>query len=526
MLTNRSRSYTSYDPGTQVWAESDVQSREDNGGGYCSGPFHSKLLSEVQRAVPLRYSTGTIWDYKAPHYKQKNPNYRHPRMVPRRVNDVYHTKVALMSFNGTGSGDKVPEQDNILFEYWKDMSTSECDHERTVAFSCSPLAYLCRRYGSEYVRTQIFPGLQATHPGGVTFASADWAPIADEFDERTKQLVPSSFFLGETMYESSIFKTALLTVANPSRAIGRFVKDVQRRGLHRLNLGKIAHYYRNRESKVSHLRSAKSIIAAADRSAKLLSDRGVASRLHRIQDISTYKSVLKEGINSHLSYTFGVKPAIKDIGDMLAAHSEVEKRLAYLNEHRGQYIPIRASRKIPATFTPGDRSASAYYLEFDSVLRDAYTKLVIFGLGRIRDDIHEASRWRAYTEYFGLNKVIGIGWELIPFSFVADWFVNAQEFVNSKTRIPLGESPFLNLASIGHSVKNVSTFDYLCRPGYDPSNMMSLVTPSDPFPIFTYSVSDYTRVSGFPSTSLFDNPSSFGLFRGSIGIELLLQKSL
>jgi hypothetical protein len=437
---------------------------------------------------------------------------------------VQHTKVSLSPFEDAG-GNKAPEQDNITIVYSRDKSTADCSQATTHSHTCTPLSFLSYKYGGEFIRTQILGNLPTAHAVDTEFVSVDWAPIADAFDEQCKSLVPASFFLGETMYESSIFKEALLFVANPSRAVGHLIKDVQRRGLHRMNLGKIAHYYKGLSNSVSHLRSSKSIIAASDRSAKLLSDRSIVGRLASIQNENAIRSVFKEGINLHLAYKFGVVPAIDDIKHMLSAHSEVEKRLMFLNKNRGRYAPIRASRKIPASFTPGE-SHSDGYLSFEPRLKKAYTKAVIFGMGKVRDDIHEASRWRAYTEYFGLNKVIGLGWELIPFSFVVDWFTNSQEVVNKLTRIPLGESPFMNIACVGHSIKNVSLYDYMCNPGMDIDEGMNITDPSSPFRIFSYSISDYHRIPGFPSTSFFDNPSNLGLFRGISGGELLIQKFL
>jgi hypothetical protein len=163
-------------------------------------------------------------------------------IAPKPVKEVQHTKVALSSLS-TGEGkNKVPEQDNITFVYSKDSSTADCSAAITVTHTCTPLAFLSHKYGPGFIRDSILENLPTSHAESTSFAPVEWAPIADAFDERCKSLVPSSFFLGETMYESSIFKEALLFVANPSRAVGHLIKDVQRRGLHRMNLGKIANY--------------------------------------------------------------------------------------------------------------------------------------------------------------------------------------------------------------------------------------------------------------------------------------------
>lgn len=525
MLLNRTRSYDSYEPVTRKFEVGEYYNRTQIGTNNCAGgELHTQSQGLFEREIPVRFGAGSITDYKSPiKLKQFSKGVRKRLRVPFLVKDVVHTKVSLSSFKDEG-GKVIPNQGNMTFELSTDASTQNCNIEFGRVLNCSPLGFMAYVWGSDYLRDEIFAELPRTHDAGTVFPTVDWADLADAFDEKTKSLIPSSFFLGETMYESSIFKTALSFVVSPSRAVGRLIKDVQMRGLHRLNLGKIAHYYRQRDRRVSHLRSYESVVSASNRSIKLLADRDVGTNLFGNQLQALTRFTLKELVDLHLSYKFGVVPAIHDVTSMFAAHSEVEKRLKYLNDHRGSYVPIRASKKLPASYTPGDLPSTGS-LAHGPVLQDAYTKAVIFGMGKIRDDINEASRWRAYSEYFGLNKIIGLGWELVPFSFVVDWFTNAQEVVNKLTRVPLGESPYMNLACIGHSQKNVSQYDYICNPGYN-AGVGTLVQPNSPFSVFEFAISSYTRQSGFPNTSLFDSMSNFGLFRAFTGAELLLQKIL
>jgi hypothetical protein len=271
-----------------------------------------------------------------------------------------------------------------------------------------------------------------------------------------------------------------------------------------LNLGQINGYYRKLFKNKSWLVSKEAVSTASD--------------------IGLSKFALREIIDQHLSYQFGVVPAIHDIKSAFEAHRNVDFRLQYLNAHRGRYIPIRVKKGFPASFTPG--TITTPFLDFGSVLKDAFTVAHVFGQGRVRTDINEASRWRAYAEYFGLNKVVGTAWELIPFSFCFDWLTNSQEAINNLTRIPLGESPFMNVTSIGHSVKNLALYDYQIIPGYDSTIGYPDMEPSSPFPCFSYAVTDYTRFPGFPDTSWFADLSNLGLFHAGIAGELLIQKFL
>jgi hypothetical protein len=332
----------------------------------------------------------------------------------------------------------------------------------------------------------------------------EWASLADQFDEACKSLIPSDFFSGETVVEGAIFKEALKLVLFPKKSITGFIKNVQKRGLHRLRLGELNRYYKKLLSKKSF--------------------RDTEEAIQTANDIGLVRFGLKEGINQHLAYQFGVVPAIHDVRSTIASHRNVEGQLLMLNKHRGRYIPIRVKKGFPASFTPG--TFTSPYLDFGHVLKDAFTVAHIFGQGRVRTDINEASRWRAYAEYFGLNKVVGTAWELIPFSFVAEWFTNSQERINELTRIPLGESPFMNITSLGHSVKNVAVYDYLVNPGYDATYGFPSMEPNSQFPCFSYAVSEYTRTPGLPDTSWFANLSNLGLFHAATGGELLIQKFL
>lgn len=503
-MFNRSREHLDYDPTYTSWTIEDVWFKRDAGSGLCPAPFEHRDETPASTVYPLRYSAGTIEDYVVtPKVKHRFRRRNVFGNLPMAVRPVHHTRVSLDKFKDV-VGTPSPNQGVVTFVQSLDESNSLCLQERTRTQTCPPLAFLCARYGADFVKDSILDNLPRSHNGSITFASVEWSSLLDQFDESCKALIPSNFFAGEAFAEGGIYLDAIRLVLNPTKAISGFIKNVRERGLHRKRLGDIDRYYKRLFS----------------RKAWLVSDE--ASQTAR--DIGLTRFALREGIDRHLTYKFGVVPAIHDVRSAISSHSDVEKRLLYLNSRRGRYVPIRVKKGFPASFTPG--SESSPYLTFVSVLKDAYTVARIFGQGRIRTDINEASRWRAYAEYFGLNKVVGTAWELIPFSFIGDWFTNSQEAINSLTRIPLGESPFMNVTSVGHSLKNVALYDYQVIPGYDTVIGYPNMEPSSPFPCFSYAVTDYTRTPGFPDTSWFADPSNFGLFHAITGGELLIQKFL
>lgn len=500
-MYNRIRSYTAVDPYRVSWNIDTESTKADNGSGFCSGPYDRTSQSSTTTLIPRRYNRGVISDYIVLPKVHHKKNGKRSGMLPRAVKPVHHVKVSIDKIKDVGAN-LAPSTGDTTFTQFSSSSDELCDYSAQILQTCPPMAFLCARFGYDFVKAQILDKL----PQAVTseFGTAEWSDIMDSFDEATKELVPSRFFSGESVAEGAIYFDAIRLVTNPARSITHFIKDVRKRGLHRLRLGELNRYYLKLLNRKTYRETEESI------------------KLARALELTRFG--IQEGINTHLTYQFGVLPAIQDVGATLRAHSTVERALGFLNNHRGRYVPIRTRRRLNATFTTG--TFTSPYLDFASVLKDAYSIFSVFGQGRVRADINEASKFRAYMEYFGINKAIGTAWELIPFSFVADWFTNSQEAINHLTRIPLGESPFMNIAAVGHSVKNCEVYDYVVNPGYDLAYGWPHMSPDSQFPCFSYTVTDYTRTPGFPDTSWFADLSNFGSFQYITGGELLFQKYL
>jgi len=492
MPVNRFRSYERYSPVYNAWAIETENVTADAGSGLCPFVGHAHTSVGADTLIPLTYSRGTMEDsvvqLRGKSTRRRFRNY----LIPRAPKPCYHLYGKLL-----------PAKDTTTFVHHVQTTSSLCNFDSTITQTCNPFAFLCRRYGVDYIKDHILDNLPRTH-FGITFSSPDWVALTSDFDQACKSLVPDNFFAGEAFAEGSIFLDAIKLVLNPKKAIVHFIKDVRNRGLHRLNLGEISAEYK----KIAH--SGNLLVSHEEKALA----RGFA----------TARFSTKEIVSQHLGYQFGVVPAIQEIRGTLLAHSAVDRRLDYLNRHRGQYVPVRVKRGYPAAFT--SIPFTSPFLDFGLVLQKCYAVGSIFGMGRIRADINESSRWRAYMEYFGINKAVGTAWELIPFSFVVDWFTNAQERINQLTRLPLGESPFMNLTAIGCSTKNIALYDYVCNPGYDQTNGYNLQQPDSQFPVFSYAVTEYTRLPYIPDTSTVVDLSTLGSFQGWAAGELLIQKFL
>lgn len=311
------------------------------------------------------------------------------------------------------------------------------------------------------------------------FRKHDWFALTDAFNEACDQFIPSSFLAGEDMAQCGIFIDALKLVLNPTRAIPNLIK--------------------------AGLRLSKK------------------SRRGNLGQMS--KHLLRNSANANLLWQFGIKPAINDIKAVLNAHESVGMRLSELRRHAGQFIPVRVRRKIPSSIDNSPLSVpdGSQSTKFEWQCSEKYSLGVISAFGRVREDLNFGDDWSAYLQYFGINKVVGLAWELIPFSFVVDWFTNAQERINELTRSRTG-GPFCEIRNLCASEKNVLVEDLYCVPGYNYTLGMPMVTPNDPFVVATRHTTSYNRYNSIPDASGVVDLSTLGLFHLLTSGSLIVQK--
>lgn len=308
------------------------------------------------------------------------------------------------------------------------------------------------------------------------FIQPDWFELADAFNEATSSFVNSSFFAGETVLEGRIFIDAIKMVLNPSRSIQTLI-----------NVGKL---YKKKMSKMS------------------------------LKDATHFTA--REVAGKHLGYKFGVRPAIEDVGHTIAAHNRVTNRMNYLKSNGGKYVPVRVRRILPSSVVnepPGPNYGNTTFYTLCSAKRTVAT---IGGYARVREDLTGADTYRAYLQHFGVNKVVGLAWELVPFSFVLDWFTNAQERINSLTRIDIG-GPFVGLTHICSSYKEELHETIYMDPGYDPITQMTVRPLGEGIACFHKHTTSYTRIPGLFDTSGVVDLSTLGSFHAITGAELILQ---
>jgi hypothetical protein len=313
-------------------------------------------------------------------------------------------------------------------------------------------------------------GTSAHNGSSAAFHTPDWFALLDRWHESCNNLMPSASLLGESMVEHDVFSGAFKAILNPSRAVKTFLQFIL----------------------------------------KARREKSIPRKLGTMGRITA---------DSFLGYSFGIKPALQELKTIFNAHQIVQKRLQFLRENRGGYVPVRAGMRIPSDFTnsfPGATNAILKHLD----AKDTFAS--ISALAKVRPDLDFATEWKAYMQYFGLHKFIGLAWELVPFSFVIDWVTNAGEYINRYTT-PHFASPYYNMRNLCHSVKQRELWKLVVPTGYSFSEGYGS-TGSD-FTVLTGESSSYIRNRGIPSTSGKVDFSLLGTFHAIIGGALLFQKS-
>jgi hypothetical protein len=153
--------------------------------------------------------------------------------------------------------------------------------------------------------------------------------------------------------------------------------------------------------------------AEIDKSLRLLSD--LFSDLRKILTNPNFLTKAKSAANIWLLTRYGLKPLINDIFDALLALEKDVGRQRVTTRARDSISQssVRTVTKASATVTHYIREEVTDDLEYRVMSLNEYTISTGFNLG------------------FGLKNLGLLAWELIPFSFVIDWFVNIGEYIGS-----------------------------------------------------------------------------------------------
>lgn len=199
-----------------------------------------------------------------------------------------------------------------------------------------------------------------------------------------------------------------------------------------------------------------------------------------------------------LEIHFGWVPLVEDVQNAIAILDS-----PIPNGH----ITVR-SRNVGHSYTVGRTLSSK---EYHRAVYRGYARATVFG----EFSVSNLNTYRA--QRMGLTNPFAVAWELVPFSFVVDWFTTVGSWISQ-----WDETLGINLLNAGYSYKVTVDCDGV-RASYKPTTWegpgWSCVWTARSKAVY------FTRNTGNPGVPLGMKPSArLSLARGATAIALLVQQ--
>lgn len=245
--------------------------------------------------------------------------------------------------------------------------------------------------------------------------------------------------------------------------------------------------------------------------------------LYELREVSDMIPKLEESMaktvsGGFLTYSFGWKPFVGDLQKLGNLMSQVNRRLDYLRSTYGRETRVTYARKFDASdlgitlLNPqslGSGASTAGFTKFEGFFRcGGYLYHTLEGLDGFQ------GTFRGCFAALGLNNPLGVLWEAIPYSFVADWFSNVQEQIQRRAF-----QPFLGTWEIRHMSHSFRySFEYESWLGPHPGGVDF---PDVPYRQHIQRGEHYQRGRGLPASSLYLTTNDFGPQQQKLAIALL-----
>jgi hypothetical protein len=254
-------------------------------------------------------------------------------------------------------------------------------------------------------------------------------------------------------------------------------------------------------------------------------------RRHRLSLKSPLGAVmraLKSTSDGYLAWTFGVKPMVKDFRICQDAYGSYRKRIdEFLNAaKKGNVISVHSRYSTSKSF---NSEVEPLPYPHDGTICKKLTScrydFVMSGKAHLRPDAATRSFAEFTASRLRLDDVFGIAWELIPYSFVADWFFRIGDRIHAFQHDQiLKYGPFSSITDWNLSRKRTAIYEVFINP----SGWSGFGIQDSPkfWSAGSIKTTTYQRNLNFDGDILAGYISRLGSFQFITGGALLLQKLL
>lgn len=206
--------------------------------------------------------------------------------------------------------------------------------------------------------------------------------------------------------------------------------------------------------------------------------------------------------SSWLEYSYGWKPLLSDV------YAQAENLARYLTNYGYVVREARSSANAKKVYEESKTEPNSYYKMRKRVVVSNRVSYVV------RYKIQDGANKVANT--FGLENPALVAWELVPFSFVADWFLPIGDFLDNLTA-------YNGLEFAGGTKATTRKADISCVTSNGPGSGSNPRIWFDPFEVTSQQPCYYKwreLLSSFPSQSFpsFKDPRSFAHAASAIAL--------
>lgn len=172
-----------------------------------------------------------------------------------------------------------------------------------------------------------------------------------------------------------------------------------------------------------------------------------------------WRDIVRMASDAGLLGQYGVAPTVRDIEQVFRQFRSIGDRLNYLRLTVGRPITFRrrqswtksTNRRYLVETITGGPSAIVREWEY-TVTGSATAAATITMMNHLRGLEERLASWNALNAELGGNQLLRVGWDLVPWSFVVDWFIPVSGWLER-----LAPQPFageLKIVNKSFSVKN------------------------------------------------------------------------